>query len=112
MIEAGEFAAYSYPSVKDYYTDSYLLTELPGKTAIETGTPQITSKEDTGSAFIGFYPADDPEIAFAGFIEHGEWSKLMRREIISAYYDEFYHIEKLEGRSQDDIISELADMDE
>lgn len=112
MIEAGEFAAYSYPSVKDYYTDSYLLTELPGKTAIKTGTPQITSKEDTGSAFIGFYPADDPEIAFAGFIEHGEWSKLMIREIISAYYDEFYHIEKLEGRSQEDIISGLADTDE
>lgn len=112
MIEAGEFEAYSYPSVKDYYTDSYLLTELPEKTAIKTGTPQITSKEDTGSAFIGFYPADDPEIAFAGFIEHGEWSKLMIREIISAYYDEFYHIEKLEGRAQEDIISDLADTDE
>ncbi len=111
MIEAGEFEAYSYPSINDYYTDSYLLTDLPGKAAIKTGTPQMTSKEDTGSAFIGFYPADDPEIAFSGFIEHGEWSKLMIKEIIAAYYDESYHIEKLEGSSAEDIISQLSDTD-
>lgn len=112
MTEAAEFDAYYYPAEKDYYTDSYLLTALPEKTAIKTGTPQITSKEDTGSAFIGFYPADDPEIAFSGFIEHGEYSKLMIREIISAYYDEFYHIEKLSDRTEADIISELSDTGE
>ena len=109
MVEAGAFEAYTYPTISEYYTDSYLLTDLPEKTAIKTGTPQMTSKDDTGSAFIGFYPADDPEIAFSGFVEHGEWSKFMIREIISAYYDEFYHIEKLEGMTEDETAAMLAD---
>ncbi len=109
MVEAGAFEAYTYPTLGEYYTDSYLLTDLPEKTAIKTGTPQMTSKNDTGSAFIGFYPADDPEIAFSGFVEHGEWSKFMIREIISAYYDEFYHIEKLEGMTEDETAAMLAD---
>ena len=50
----------------------------------------MTSAEDTGSAFIGFYPADDPEIAFSGFVEHGEYSKFMIKQIIEAYYDKDY----------------------
>jgi penicillin-binding protein 2 len=89
MELAANFAPYSYPTETDYYTD-YLLTELPGGVAIKTGTPQMTSAEDTGSAFIGYYPADDPQIAFSGFIEHGEWSKLMIRQIIDAYLDDNY----------------------
>ncbi|MDE7289357.1 MAG: hypothetical protein K2N71_07660, partial [Oscillospiraceae bacterium] len=89
MKQAANFAPYSYPAVKDYYTP-YLLTDLPEQTAIKTGTPQMTSSEDTGSAFIGFYPADDPVIAFSGFVEHGEYSKFMIKQIIEAYYDENY----------------------
>ncbi len=109
MEEAAAFEAYSYPSVKDYYTDSYLLSELPKKAAIKTGTPQMTSKSDTGSAFIGFYPSDDPVIAFSGFVEKGEYSKLMIREIIEAYYNENYHIEKLGGMSAEELAAALAD---
>ena len=81
MEQAANFAPYSYPAVKDYYLD-YRLTELPEQAAIKTGTPQMTSAEDTGSAFIGFYPSDDPVIAFSGFVEHGEYSKFMIRQII------------------------------
>lgn len=91
MKQAAAFAPYSYPDVKDYYTD-YLLTNLPEEAAIKTGTPQMTSKEDTGSAFIGFYPADEPEIAFSGFIEHGEYSKFMIRQLIDAYYNKDYKV--------------------
>lgn len=91
MIEAANFTAYTYPNESDYYTD-YLLIKLDGQAAIKTGTPQMTSAEDTGSAFIGFYPADDPQIAFAGFIEHGEYSKLMIKQIIDAYYNEDYAV--------------------
>ncbi|MGN1102289.1 MAG: penicillin-binding transpeptidase domain-containing protein, partial [Huintestinicola sp.] len=109
MEEAAAFKAYTYPTVKDYYTDSYLLTDLPKKAAIKTGTPQMTSKSDTGSAFIGFYPADDPDIAFSGFVEKGEYSKLMIREIIEAYYDKNYHIEKLGGRTEEEAAAELSD---
>ncbi len=89
MKKAAAFAPYSYPAKKDYYTD-YLLTSLPKETAIKTGTPQMTTKEDTGSAFIGFYPADEPEIAFSGFIEHGEYSKFIIKQIIDAYYNKNY----------------------
>lgn len=91
MKQAAAFVPYSYPALKDYYTD-YLLTELPQEAAIKTGTPQMTSKEDTGSAFIGFYPADEPEIAFSGFIEHGEYSKFMIRQLIDAYYNDNYRV--------------------
>lgn len=89
MKKAAAFTQYGYPSERDYYTP-YLLTALPKEAAIKTGTPQMTSAEDTGSAFIGFYPADDPEIAFSGFVEHGEYSKFMVRQIIEAYYDKDY----------------------
>lgn len=89
MKKAAAFAPYSYPAVKDYYMP-YLLTDLPDAAAIKTGTPQMTSSEDTGSAFIGFYPADDPVIAFSGFVEHGDYSKFMVKQIIEAYYDENY----------------------
>ncbi|MGN0637321.1 MAG: penicillin-binding transpeptidase domain-containing protein [Huintestinicola sp.] len=109
MEEAAAFKAYTYPTVKEYYTDSYLLTELPKKAAIKTGTPQMTSKSDTGSAFIGFYPADDPDIAFSGFVEKGEYSKLMIRELIEAYYNKDYHIEKLGGRTEEELAAALSD---
>ena len=89
MKEAAAYDQYQgYPKNRDYYTGNYLLTDLPKKAAIKTGTPQMRSKYDTSSAFIGFYPADDPEIAFSGFVEHGEYSKFMVKDIIRAYYDE------------------------
>lgn len=101
MKQAAAFSEYAYPKPgeKDYYLGEYLLTALPREAAIKTGTPQMTTADDTGSAFIGFYPADDPQIAFAGFVEHGEYSKFMVRQIIEAYYEEDYSIEKLEGAS-------------
>ncbi len=95
MKEAAAFSQYSYPLESDYYTGDYLLSELPEAAAIKTGTPQTTSKDKTNSVFIGFYPADDPEIAFAGVVENGEYSKLMIKQIISAYIDENYHIDSL-----------------
>jgi penicillin-binding protein 2 len=88
MEQAAAFLPYSYPT-EEQYGKSYLLTDIPGGVAIKTGTPQMTSAEDTGSAFIGYYPADNPEIAFAGFIEHGEWSKLMIREMIMDYIETY-----------------------
>ena len=111
MEQAANFAQYSYPSTKDYYTD-YLLTNLPKQTAIKTGTPQMTSAEDTGSSFVGFYPSDEPEIAFSGFIEHGEYSKLMIKQIIEAYYDENYKVpEFAKPATTNEAIQNLSDND-
>lgn len=63
----------------------YSLNDLPYKVAIKTGTPQKTV-DITHSAFIGYYPVGNPEIAFAGIVEEGEDSKFMIRKIIDAYY--------------------------
>lgn len=64
----------------------YSLNSLPFDVAIKTGTPQ--SARGTDSTFIGFAPADNPQIAFAGIIEGGEYSKYMVRKIIDAYFNQ------------------------
>lgn len=77
-------AAYNVPA-------PYQLTDLGFSVAIKTGTPQTDMNDKTkqNSVFIGFAPAYDPEIAFAGVIEGGEYSKYMVRDIILAYRDCF-----------------------
>ncbi|MCM1022795.1 MAG: penicillin-binding transpeptidase domain-containing protein [Prevotella sp.] len=108
MKQAAAFLQYSYPTQKDYYTP-YLLTDLPKEAAIKTGTPQVTSADDTSSAFIGFYPADDPEIAFSGMVEHGEYSKFMIRQLIEAYYDKSYVVPKPVIVTDEAVMAGLAD---
>ncbi len=66
----------------------YSLTNLGFDVAIKTGTPQVGfDLNDQNSFFIGFAPADNPEVAFAGVIEHGEYSKYMIRDILLAYQE-------------------------
>ena len=84
MILAGEFKEYY---GVEYYAGDYVLTDMPYKTAIKTGSPEIT-KTLSSSAVIGYYPADNPEIAFAIFVEKGEYAKLMIKSILEAYYDD------------------------
>jgi penicillin-binding protein 2 len=113
MKQAAGFSL-AYPSERDYWT-RYLLSALPEAAAIKTGTPQMTSATDTGSAFIGFYPADDPAIAIAGFIEHGEYARLMMRSVIDAYYDANHYVPDIrEPVSEDggDITEFLAGIEE
>lgn len=62
----------------------YSLGNLGYSVAIKTGTPEQGSRVQD-SFFIGYAPADDPEIAFAGVIEGGEYSKYMIRSILEAY---------------------------
>lgn len=66
----------------------YSITNLGFDVAIKTGTPQVGfDTNDQNSFFIGFAPADNPEVAFAGVIEHGEYSKYMIRDILLAYQE-------------------------
>lgn len=66
----------------------YSLSNLGFDVAIKTGTPQRgIENNEQNSFFIGFAPADNPEIAFAGVIEDGEYSKYMIRDIILAYQE-------------------------
>lgn len=71
--------------------EKYSLSNLGFDVAIKTGTPQTGKKigdfYEQNSFFIGYAPADDPQIAFAGVIEGGEYSKYMIRDIILAYQE-------------------------
>lgn len=63
---------------------------LPQSVAIKTGTPQNGQWEDGTTKFdnavIGFYPAENPEIAFAVMIEAGADARATVKKIIDAYY--------------------------
>lgn len=67
----------------------YSLYGLGYDVAIKTGTPQTDMNDlnKQNSVFIGFAPANDPEVAFAGIIEGGEYSKYMIRSILLAYQE-------------------------
>ena len=78
----------------------YSITDLGFDVAIKTGTPQVgADTNDQNSFFIGFAPADNPEVAFAGVIEHGEYSKYMIRDILLAY-QECYGLNGVPPKSQ------------
>ena len=62
----------------------YSLQNMGYSVAIKTGTPQVASRVQD-SVFIGYAPADDPKIAFAGIVEGGEYSKYMIRGILELY---------------------------
>lgn len=58
--------------------------------AIKTGTPEADDYEHPeayqfNSALIGYYPADNPEIAFGVILEHGEFARVMSANIVKAY---------------------------
>lgn len=66
-----------------YTYGEYALSGLPQSTAIKTGTPQSPRGYD--SAVIGFYPADDPDIAFAVMLEGGANAKNTVRTLIESF---------------------------
>ena len=54
----------------------------------KTGTAQVSSHSDNVT-FIGFAPYDDPEIAIAVVLEHGDrstYSKAIARDLFDAYF--------------------------
>ncbi|MDO9535081.1 MAG: penicillin-binding protein 2 [Bacillota bacterium] len=73
------------------------LADLPVKIAGKTGTAQVVGKDGTipaHSLFVGYAPADAPEIAFAVFIKHGESSGStsipVARRIVEEYFGILY----------------------
>ena len=60
---------------------------LPSGVAIKTGTPEAGGGL-YNSTVMGYYPADDPQIAFGVVLEKGEYSRYMVRNIIDCY---IYH---------------------
>ena len=64
---------------------------LPSKVAIKTGTAEMDSigKYYT-STVMGYYPAEDPQIAFGIVLSKGEYSRYMIRNIIDSYFYDCY----------------------
>lgn len=62
----------------------YKYLGFQGKVATKSGTPQ-TSENEYNSALIGFYPAENPEIAFGILLENGEYAKVLAGNVVNAY---------------------------
>ncbi len=65
---------------------------LPYSVAIKTGTAETGDGYYT-STVMGYYPAEDPQIAFGIVLEKGEYSRYMVRNIIDAYFYDCYEPE-------------------
>lgn len=63
---------------------------LPSVAAIKTGTPEVIANKEYNSTILGYYPADDPVIAFGIVLENSEYSRYMVRNIIDAYFYDAY----------------------
>lgn len=61
---------------------------LPYSVAIKTGTPEAGEAGFYNSTVMGYYPAEDPQIAFGVVLEKGEYSRYMVRNIIDCF---IYH---------------------
>lgn len=107
MIKAGQnttSSTYYATNPQNEYLAQFSLDVLPYDVAIKTGTPQASNKATQNSTVVGFYPAHDPEIAFAVVIENGEFSKYTVRKIIEAYYGYESVIEDLgDGKFKNNI---------
>ncbi len=89
------------------FPSKYSLQNLGYKVAIKTGTPQSDSHYQD-SVFIGYAPTDDPQIAFAGVVEGGEYSKYMIRSILELY-DKIYNEDEKDDEDDDDRDNEDND---
>ncbi|MCL2697790.1 MAG: penicillin-binding transpeptidase domain-containing protein [Oscillospiraceae bacterium] len=80
-------------SVSDFITwpvgVSSQFAYLPSVAAVKTGTPQAAN-DTYNSVIMGYYPEDDPEIAFAVVIENSEFSRNLVRNIIDSYFYDAY----------------------
>lgn len=71
------------------YAQTWIFDYLPYSVAIKTGTAQVT-ETTYNSTICGYYPAEDPQIAFGIVLEKGEFSRYMIRNIIDAYFYDCY----------------------
>jgi len=62
---------------------------LPSKAALKTGTAQAPNGT-YNSVVMGFYPYEEPEIAFGIIFENSEFSRNMIRNVIDAYFYNAY----------------------
>lgn len=76
--------------VQKSYGTANMLSTLPIKTAGKTGSSQISNNTATNAFFVGYMPADDPEIAILVLIENAREGSLnavpVAKDVLGWYY--------------------------
>ena len=83
MVEVG------YDSLWPLYSANSIFDYLPYDVAMKTGSPQrddSSVEASYNSTLIGFYPAEDPQIAFGVVLEKANFARHIVRNIIDAYF--------------------------
>ncbi|PIY59504.1 penicillin-binding protein 2, partial [Candidatus Wolfebacteria bacterium CG_4_10_14_0_8_um_filter_37_11] len=74
---------------KDYGT-AHLLSDLPFKIAAKTGSAQIQGNTKINASFVGYAPADNPEIAILVLVENAREGSLnavpVAKDVLKWYY--------------------------
>ena len=77
-------------AVSQYYGTAYLLSNLPFKSAGKTGSAQIANNTKTNAFFVGYAPAENPQIAILVLVENAREGSLnaipVAKDILEWYY--------------------------
>ncbi len=77
-------------TVSKIYGTAHLLSDLPFKIAAKTGTTQVQSNTKINASFVGYAPADNPQIAILVLIENAREGSLnvvpVAKDVLSWYY--------------------------
>lgn len=71
-------------TINGYYQNVFKYLGFEGQVAAKSGTPQVAEKV-YNSAFIGYYPIDNPQIAIGIILERGDYAKCFAANVINAY---------------------------
>ena len=88
MIKVTDFWVWP-PDRIDKSTFAY----LPDRAACKTGSPEV-GDGTYNSTITGFYPANDPVIAFGVVLENSDFSRYIVRNIIDAYFYDRVAVER------------------
>ena len=96
------------------------LEQLPIETAGKTGSAQVHGALESHGLFVGYAPAENPEIAFAVIVEFGgtggEVAVPIAEQIIRSYFDLYEDLEdeeEVEDTGQEEnVIEEHYELDE
>ncbi len=72
------------------YGTAYMLHDLPIPVAAKTGSAQVKNNTETNALFVGYAPANDPQIAILILVENAKEGSLnvvpVARDVFSWYY--------------------------
>ena len=78
-------------AVRKSYGTANLLADLPITVAGKTGSAQISNNTKTNAFFVGYAPADDPEIAILILVENAREGSVntlpIAKDVLRWYYD-------------------------